>query len=199
MGPGGRLRTSRGGPDGASAGPGCPWCARPAQLSPGLVLDAFPAWSSGVLGDLRWLGTRRLQPDDRGLRPSRRDGRVCTLHHAGGTARERRPDDERGGRCDGRGAGRRGRARAGFDLLHRVVRAVRVPGRLRTIIRAAVGLPYAAGPRVWRRVGRGRGARGGVRPGDTTRASHRGRSERLVDRQCWRPDRQHRRLQPSAA
>ena len=48
---------------------GRPSCARPPQLSPGLVLDAFPARSRCVLGDLRWLGARRLQPDDRGFRP----------------------------------------------------------------------------------------------------------------------------------
>ena len=82
-------------------------------------------------------------------------------------------------------------ARAGVDPLDRVVRAVHAAGRLRTVLRAAVGLPHAAGPRVWRRVGRGRGARGGVRPGDAARASYRGRSERLVDRLCRRPHRQH--------
>ena len=193
------ARTSRGGPDGASAGPGCAWCARPPRLSPGLVLDAFPGWSRRVLGHLRWLGARRLQPDDPGLRPARRDGRVRALHHAGGAARERRSGDERVGRRLGRGTGRRGRARAGIDPLHRVVRAVHAPGRLRTVIRAAVDLPHAAGPRVWRRVGRGRGARGGVRPGDAARARHRGRPERLVDRLCRRPDRQYPRLQPGAA
>jgi hypothetical protein len=187
------------GPDAASAGHGCFWFARPAQLQPGLVLDAILAWSCRVLGDLRRLGDRRLQPDDPGLCPSRRYGRVYALHHAGGAARDRQPGDERSGRRAGRGARRCGWARAGVAALDRVVRAVRISGRLRTVIRAAVGLSHIAGSRVWRRVGGGRGARGGVRPGDAARASRRRRAERLGDRQCRRPDRQHPRLQPGSA
>jgi hypothetical protein len=126
-------------------------------------------------------------------------GGVCALHHAGGAAWYRWPGDERSGRHYSRGVGRRGRARVGVDPLHRVVRTVRALGWLCTVIRAAVGLPRAAGPGIWRRVGRRRCARRGVRPGDAARASHRGRPERLVDWLCRRPDRQHPRLQPGAA
>jgi hypothetical protein len=37
------LERGKVGPDGASAGPGCPWCAPPPQRPLGLVLDAVPA------------------------------------------------------------------------------------------------------------------------------------------------------------
>jgi MFS family permease len=60
-------------------------------------------------------------------------------------------------------------------------------GRVRVLI-LSIGSYALAGPRVWRRVGCGRGACGGVRPSGAARASHRCCPERLVDRLCRRPD-----------